>query len=195
RAIARPGPLRPEISFNLLRIKYKEKATFEQIEAIYRPVLDFASGPLYELAEKLITQPAQYEQMLSKAAAMRPAFYYTLGEYFADLKNDQKAAFYLEKGIELGGDAVAASYRAGWLIKYYQRMGENEKAQKLADFAGEVYSHRGLTAKAEFLEATERYREAFEWYAKIEERYEDSTPLVAFCVRYKATTGDKRFDR
>jgi len=74
------------------------------------------------------------------------------------------------------------------------KKGETQKAQSVADAAGEVYSAVGLEAKAEFFEATGKYAEAFEWYAKEEERYDDSSSLIGFCVRYKAKTGDTRFD-
>jgi predicted metalloprotease with PDZ domain len=39
-----------------------------------------------------------------------------------------------------------------------------------------------------------KYDEAFEWYAKEEERYDDPGPLMNFCTRYKVKTGDTRFD-
>ena len=49
-------------------------------------------------------------------------------------------------------------------------------------------------AKASFLEGTTNYDDAFEWYAKLEERYNHSGPLIAFCERYKNLTGDNRFE-
>jgi len=189
------APYDNDISFNLVRIKYHDQATFEQEEEIYRPVLDFASGQMYELSRKLTENPDQYEKLLSKAAAINPYRYYNLGEFFAGLDREGKAVFYLQKAMELCPDAVAAARQAGWLIKYYQRNGQIEKAQQLADMAGEVYSADGLTAKAEFLEFREKYGEAFEWYVKIEDRYEDSSPLLSFCTRYKNKTGDSRFDK
>jgi hypothetical protein len=94
----------------------------------------------------------------------------------------------------LCSDGVLASSHASWLVKYYLKKGEMQKAKKVADAAGEVYSTAGLEAKAEFLEATGKYAEAFEWYAKEEERYNHSGPLIDFCNRYKAKTGDTRFD-
>jgi hypothetical protein len=89
---------------------------------------------------------------------------------------------------------VKASYYASWLVKYYLKKGETQKAQSIADKAGGVYSAVGLEAKAEFFEATGKYDEAFEWYAKEEKRYDKPDPLISFCIRYKAKAGDTRFD-
>ena len=51
-----------------------------------------------------------------------------------------------------------------------------------------------MCAKAEFFELTGKYDDAFEWYAKVQERYDDSQPLIDFCNRFKEKTGDHRFD-
>ncbi len=51
-----------------------------------------------------------------------------------------------------------------------------------------------MEAKGFFLEKMTNYDDAFEWYAKIEERYDDSTPLIGFCERSKILTGDSRFE-
>ena len=79
-------------------------------------------------------------------------------------------------------------------MHYYLKKGRVEDARRAADFGGEVYSFVGLKAKAEFLEGVKDYADAFDWYQKIEERYDDSGPLVGFCMRYKALTGDPRYD-
>jgi tetratricopeptide (TPR) repeat protein len=139
-------------------------------------------------------QPDHYEQLLSRAAALDPADYFKLGEYFAKLDLDDKAATYYEKGNTLCPDVVLASYYADWLIHYYLKKGDTEKARAVADNAGDVYSEVGLEAKADFLETTGDLDGAFEWYSKIEERYNNSGPLVSFCIRYKDKTKSTRFD-
>ena len=91
-------------------------------------------------------------------------------------------------------DSVRVSSHAQWRVCYYLKKGQTDKAREIADFAGEVYSVAGLTAKGVFMEATTNYDGAFEWLAKIEEHYNEPGPLMAFCSRYKAQTGDSRFD-
>ena len=41
---------------------------------------------------------------------------------------------------------------------------------------------------------TTNYDDAFDWYVKIDERYQQPGPLINFCMRYKILTGDNRFD-
>jgi len=132
---------------------------------------------------------------MAKAAALDPDYYYNLSTYFIERTNETKAADYLGKAIALGPDSVTAANQAGWLIQYYLRQGQKEKARQLADMVGEVYSDGGLAAKAEFFEAVGNHDEAFTWFAKIEERYDYSDDLITFCARYKQKTGDTRFDQ
>ncbi len=143
---------------------------------------------------EVTNNPEKYEQLLSAAAELNPADYFTLGWYFANRNLDDKAAAAYEKGNTLCPDSVLASYYAGWLVHYYLKKGETDKARAVADNAGEVYSATGLEAKAGFFEETGDYNSAFEWYAKVEERYNDVGPLLTFMIRYKDKTRDTRFD-
>jgi tetratricopeptide (TPR) repeat protein len=128
-----------------------------------------------------------------EAATLNPACYYTLCDYVLGLKQDDKAAEYLEKACAADPDAVRVSNHSRWRVWYYLKKGKTEKARQIADEAAEVYSANGLEAKANFLEATTNYDDAFEWFAKIEERYNQSTPVLEFCLRQMARTNDQRF--
>ncbi len=126
---------------------------------------------------------------------MDPSWYYNLGNYAIDYQKDyDKAAQYFEKACADDPAAVRVASYAEWRAMYYLRKGDTDKAREIADYAGEVYSYYGLKAKAAFLEATTNYDGAFEWFAKIEERYEKPLPLIDFCFRYKSLTGNSRFD-
>jgi hypothetical protein len=89
---------------------------------------------------------------------------------------------------------VRASHYATWQVTYYVKKNNIEKAREIADQAAEVYSHPGLTARAVFDEMTTNYDGAFEWYEKIEERYNAPLPLIAFCLRMKSANGETRFE-
>ncbi len=188
------APYDSDISFNLGRLKYKDHPTYEQLLELYRPVLEYSAHALSRVAAVTEAQPDRFEKLMAKAAALDPDYYYNLSTYFIERTNETKTADYLEKAIALGPDSVTAANQAGWLIQYYLRQGQKEKARQLADMAGEVYSARGLAAKAEFFEAVGNYDEAFTWFAKIEERYNYPDDLLTFCQRYKQKTGDTRFD-
>ncbi len=57
-----------------------------------------------------------------------------------------------------------------------------------------MYSAYGLESKGIYFELTGDYPEAFSWFAKIEDRYDESEEMIAFCYRYKKNVGDTRFD-
>jgi hypothetical protein len=161
--------------------------------ALYRPILDYSTHAMALVANTAQDQPARYEELMSRAAALDPDFYFNLTTYF-QYNNEAKALQYFEKANLAGGDSIRMTGLAGWAIRVYLRNGQTDKARQIADTAGEVYSSAGLQAKAQFLEETGKPAEAFDWLVKNEERYNQSEPLIRFCARYKAKTGDSRFD-
>jgi hypothetical protein len=99
----------------------------------------------------------------------------------------------MEKACDADLDSVRVANNATWRVEYFIQKGNLERARQIADEAGEVYSELGLEAKAAFFELTSNYDGAFEWYAKVEERYNDSGPLLKFCLNYQSATRDARF--
>jgi tetratricopeptide (TPR) repeat protein len=188
------SPYDMDIQYSYAVSKYGGHANYDQTEAIFHPVLDYNSHQLYFLAEKATNDPAIYVPTMERCAEMDPARYYALAEYLINRGQEDKAIPFIEKGMDLFPDSVTKAAYAGRMIKHYVKQGQISKASALADFAADVYSADGLEAKAEFLESQNKYREALDYYQKIEERYEDSSPLVSFCTRYKAATGKSDLD-
>ncbi len=181
------------ISYNLLRLKHHEQPTSVQMEEVYRPLEDFSATVLMRLAKANQSQPERYEELMTKAGELDPSYYLQLGDYLIP-RNEAKAAEVIAKGIKGTPDSVHAASYAGWMIRYYLKQGNKDKARDLAEMAGAVYSYNGLEAKAQFLEETGDMTGAFEWYQRIEDRYGRSGPVMMFCARYKAKTGDARYD-
>ena len=182
------------ISGWLLWVRHHQQESYAQAEEIYRPLLEYSARQNLRLAKYATNDPPRYEEVMVRYAKLDPSGYFTLGRYFADRQEAEKAAAYYEKAVELDTDAVSMANNCDWLVKYYHRKGERAKAEHLADRAAEVYSFGGLRTKAELMETEEKYDEALKYYFRIEERYNRAGPLVGFCVRYRAKTGDARFD-
>jgi tetratricopeptide (TPR) repeat protein len=188
------APYDSEIAYEIFNDEYGRNPTYEEVEALYRPVLSFDTSAMTRVAATVENQPDRYEKLMATAAALDPSLYFSLGDFFKERQQNDKAASYFEKGSKLGPDSIRTASYASWRVHYYLQRGDKQKAREIADEAGEVYSFVGLEAKGEFLEATGDYPGAFEWYGKIQERYESAGPLVGFCLRYKARTGDSRYD-
>ena len=156
--------------------------------------MPYAAYAMEAFARTAQDQPANYEELMSRAAELNPSDYFKLGEYFMARKQDALAVKYYERGSHSDPDSLSAAAHADWLVTYYLRMGETNKARVCADEAAQVYSFAGLCAKAEFLEAVGDYTGAFEYFSRIEERYDDRKLVASFCARYKTKTGDTRFD-
>ena len=178
----------------ILTRKYNNRPTYDQAMVLYRAVLPYSVFALRTVARTVYDKPEQYEKLMLQAAELDPACYYNLGDYALDRQEEDKAAQYIDRACEADPDRVCVASRAEWRVRYYLKKGQTAKARQIADEGGEVYSFRGLRAKAVFLEAITNYDGAFEWYEKIEERYNDASPLISFCQRYKALTGDTRFE-
>ncbi len=174
--------------------KYNGTPTYEEATNLFKTVLPYATYAMACVANTVTNQPARYEELMEPAAELNPAYYYDLGYYEDRRQEADKAAHYYDLACNSDPDSVRAASLAPWRVKYYLKKGQTDRARHIADDAGEVYSARGLTAKATFFELTSNYDGAFEWYAKDEERYGDSKPLLQFCLRYKQLTGDNRFE-
>jgi hypothetical protein len=178
----------------ILTKKYNERPTCDQAMALYGTVLPYSQYALRKVANTVYDQPEQYEKLMLQAAELNPAVYYDLSDYALNRGDEDKAAQYLDKACAADPDSVRVSNHSEWRVKYCLKKGQTDKARQIAAEAGEVYSSRGLQAQAYFLEATTNYDEAFAWYAKVEERYDNPAPLLGFCARYQAQTGDQRFE-
>lgn len=188
------APYDENIDDAILREKYHDKPTYKEALALFQAVLPYSCEAMETVARTVQDQPERYESLMNQAAELDPADYFTLGDYFKNRKENDKAAKYFAKACELDPDKVQVANGANWLVQYYLKKGEINSARRLADLAGEVYSYTGLLTKARFLEDTGDYAGAFEWFWKIQERYNDPGPVVAFCRRYKAKTGNTQFD-
>ena len=135
---------------------------------LYSGMLPYSVFALRTVACAAYKQPELYEKFMLQAAALSPSCYYDLGDYALGQTNEDKAAQCYDKASDTDPDSVRVANNSEWRVRYYLKKGQTEKARKIADFAVEVYSHRGLEAKGYFLEATTNYDQAFDVYVKIE---------------------------
>jgi tetratricopeptide (TPR) repeat protein len=177
--------------------KYNDKPTYDQAMELYHAELAYSPYAMRAVAASVYAQPALYEDLMTQAAKIDPRNYYKLGDYALRMNRpiqEDKAAQYYQTAYDADPDRVGASFYSEWLVRYWLKRNRKVKAGEIAREAGEVYSERGLTAQAVYFELTGDYDNAFEWFAKIEERYNESGPLINFCTRYKTQTGNSRFD-
>lgn len=188
------APYDCRISDFILNRKYNGHPTYQQALALYHEVMDYSLNSLRWLANASYDDPKQYEDYMSRAAQLDPSCYYSLGDYAFNHNDEDKAARLYQKAYDGDQDRVRASNHALWLVRYWLKHGRKDRAEQIATEGGNVYSYGGLEAQAVFFELTSNYDAAFGWLNKIDERYNDSVPLVSFCLRYKESTGDGRFE-
>lgn len=178
----------------ILDQKYNNHPSYDQAVALYGNLLPYSLTAMKWVAYTVEKEPEKYEKLMLLAAQLDPRCYYELGSYELNQTNEDRAAQYYEKGCDTDPDSVRIANMSLWRVKYYLKKGQTEKAREIADFGGQVYSYVGLQAEAVFYESTSNYDQAFQWYQNIEDRYNDSGPLIDFCLWYEETTGDARFN-
>jgi len=188
------APYDSRIDNFIIEHKYNSHPTYDQAMELFSNVMPYSLAALRTGAWAVTNQPEQFEKLMLQAAQLNPASYYDLADYFAQRHQDDIAAGYYDNGCTNDSDAVEAASYGLWRVRYYVRKGQMDKARQVADFGAEVYSSIGLRSEALFFELTSNYDEAFDWYTTNEDRYDESDPVVDFCIRYKAMTRDDRFD-
>jgi tetratricopeptide (TPR) repeat protein len=169
--------------------------TFEQAKSLYELLLPYSVPAMRAVAATLQAEPQRYEEMMEKAAALDPTAYHELGDFAWSRNETNKAITYYDKAAEKNPDTVAESWHARRRIYYYLHTGQTNKARTIAESAAETYSSAGLSAKGDFLEGTGQLEAALEWYAKVEERYNESDEIWGFCSRHSQKTGHAAFDQ
>jgi hypothetical protein len=187
------APYDCRLAYFIQKRKFNNRPTYEQAIDLYSNVLPYSLFAMRTVAWTVEDKPDQYEKLMVQAAKLDPSCYYDLARYFQNRHDDDQAAQDYDLACAADQDSVRVSNFATWRVRYYLKHGQTDKARQIADFAGEVYSAGGLQAEALFFEMTSNYDEAFNWYAKNEERYNNAVPLLNFCLWYQALTGDHRF--
>jgi hypothetical protein len=193
------APYDRQLVWHIVHSKYNGNPTYDQATALYGKMFAYSPVAMRAVANNSLNgEVEKYERVMLQAAELDPKYYYDLGDYEFRMNNvarEDQAAEYYQKGYDADYDRVGASSHAEWLVKYWLKHQQISKAGEIAEEAGAVYSFAGLRALATFQEATSNYNGAFETLTNLEERYDNnSTPLLNFCFRYKANTGDNRFE-
>lgn len=189
------APYDIEIDRYIGRTYYKTNWTYEAAMSTFGPLLPYSAVAGACIADSQINQPEQYEKTMEHVAELDPSYYYNLGDYEWRRGKTNEAVKVYEKAVAKDPDALNAANYSALLIDHYLATGDKEKARATADSAGEVYSYRGLAAKAGYFEKTGDLPHALEWFEKVEERYGKSTESLGFCSRHAMPTGDAALDK
>jgi tetratricopeptide (TPR) repeat protein len=164
------------------------------IEAAYGPLLDYSVTALWAAARAVEKDPEAYERLLARAAEREAYYYFTLGRYFVERGDEARALKYHELGVQRCTDAVGVANNVHWLVRYYFRNNRLDEARKLADFAARVYSAEGLQTKGDLHFWLREYAESFEYYRRIEERYNNTRAVFNWWLSYREQTGRDDYD-
>ncbi|HIA54766.1 MAG TPA: hypothetical protein EYN91_22225 [Candidatus Melainabacteria bacterium] len=195
--LKRLSPYMPMICLAWVEKKYGEHPTSDQYREAFGPLVEFDIHAMKYVVGGEVKNPDKYIALSEKLCAEDPTEYSILAAYCVMNKRPEQAAKYFEKMVAEDEDAVSVANNSDWLIRYRYDHGQKDKARELAQFAAEVYSHRGLHAQARLFEREGNLKAAEENYRKISARYNDDWVLAAFMLRNAsknatyATEGEK----
>jgi hypothetical protein len=100
----------------------------------------------------------------------------------ADDRTDEAVAAF-EDWMTRSRDPIGPANDLKWLARHYVRTGRTEDAMRVASFAGDTGSARGMVVLAETLTSLGRTDEALEIYEAIAGRYRERVPLGTHRLR------------
>jgi tetratricopeptide (TPR) repeat protein len=107
---------------------------------------------------------------------------------------DEEARVAFEDWIARSRDHLGPANESGWLARHYVRTGRPADAMRIARYAAETYSQRGLEVLAEVLTSLGRDDEALDIGERIAARYDDRTPRGTHRLRVALRTKDRQLE-
>ena len=114
----------------LLYLESKDKPTQERAAKLYEAILPYNLNAMVAVADTVRANPAQYEELMLKAAKLNVNCYYILSDFEIDQGNEDKAAKYLDLACASDPDAVQVANHALWRVQYYLKRARMTKPGK-----------------------------------------------------------------
>lgn len=190
-AAAQPYDTWTVISAEWFPVQGKPLAT-DVAEAL-GPLLDYDAQANEHVILHLDVNPAERLRFARKLCALSSE----CGRYAWLLLaegRDEEARVAFEDWIAGSRDRLKPANDSEWLARHYVRMGRPADAMRVATFAADTYSQRGLEVLGEVLTSLGKHDDALEVYERIATRYDDRIPIGTHRMRTALRTGDRQLE-
>lgn len=164
-----------------------DKLPLDRDKESYQKISAYHLKAMKTIANHAKDDPKAYAEAMKPVCDVEPDQYIGVAILLQRAGLDAEAAEAYQSAFEKARDRVRMANHSDWIVNYYFEHNRQEDALKIAKDAAEVYSFRGLETAARLMERMSRWKEATEHYGAIAERYGDSTPLVRYLARNKAS--------
>ena len=189
------APQNSALVFASLSREYRGAIPVEVVAQEYGHFAEYQVSAGRMALESLAKDPVAYRRMAEKMCALGADHCWTLGAILVNAGEEDAAAVVYQRAVEQGLDRVAASNRAGWLVEYYERKGQPDRALEIARMGESTGSSRGYLTMARLLERRGRLEEAEKRYLANKERYDDARELNQFYLRARNKAGGERWSK
>lgn len=166
----------------------------QELQGVLGPLLEYDTPAARDVLQVAIQTDTDVGIWQERLCAMDADACIQAGFYFGARGEDARALHAFERALAEARDPVGVANEVNWPVDYYLDHGRQEDALRVATFAANAYSEEGLRTMGRLQERLRRYDEAIMWYRRIAERYEDSSHLDEFYVRYRQRVGDGRYE-
>lgn len=162
--------------------RFGEKAPLAQIQATFGRRLSYDLRALdYALARMSDEEGLELREWACELNATHCAF---LGAALVRLNKPVEAAAKYERAFaDPTFDKVRLANESGWLVNYYRRTGQTDRAIELAELSARIGSHRGKITAGHLYEDLGRFAEAQKQYTDVYKGYDDPSQLLGFYFR------------
>jgi tetratricopeptide (TPR) repeat protein len=157
----------------------------ERDKELFKNMSEFNIRAMRRIAYHSEKDAKAFAAAMSLVCAYNPNDYLLVADKLAEAGHKEEAAAAYQAAFDKASDRVSMANKSEWIVNYYFEQGRKEDALKIALHAAEVYSASGLETAGKLMERMEKWEEAAGYYEAIEERYDDSGPMVQFIIRRK----------
>jgi tetratricopeptide (TPR) repeat protein len=182
-AMRKEAPYDYPLAVEYLTTKYGEKASADQMFDAYGTRWNYDLRVMRAVV-RLISDDGARVDMLARSCALSAYECVAFGAALARLERDAEAAAAYERAFgDPAVDAVAVANNSAWLVSYYYRTRQFDRALAQAARAASTGASDGLYTAAYLDERLGRLGAAEDRYKEMAQRYESTAPLIGFYYR------------
>ena len=167
------------------------RPTVAAVRKAFGPLVDYDADAIRKLLDYMNLPPQEWLSAARSLCDLVPGTCDQLGDKLLLAGQTIEAARVYDKWADGSRDQIGVANGMTWIFRYHLANGRTARAEALARVAEEVASHRGLLVAAEWHERQGRADQAEQILRKLDERYDDSTPLGTLFMRRALAAKDR----
>ena len=168
------------------------KPTVAAVRKAFGPLVDYDADAIRKLLDYMNLSPQEWLSTARSLCDLVPGTCDQLGEKLLLAGQTAEAVHVYDKWADGSRDQIGVANGLTWIFRHHLANGRTARAEALARLAEGAGSWGGLLVAAEWHERQGRADEAEQMLRRLDERYDDSTPLGTFFMRRALAAKDQK---